>query len=133
MAIWRYLCCWRELILHGVAASADGVRMYAVSGTGVGVYGSSDSGQTWAQVRAAPARLVFRDPIFPSLVPPTEKIVYAEPFSGGTIEKSTNYGVNWADTTSSATGTFISLFGGSGARFFQIITHAPAMERIWQK
>jgi hypothetical protein len=92
---------------HGIAGSADGVRMYAVGNDIIGVYGSPNSGQTWTQVSSTGATGLANH-WYSVACSANGKIVYAEPAAGGTIQKSTDYGVNWAATASSATGTFIS-------------------------
>jgi hypothetical protein len=92
---------------HGIAASADGVRMYAAGNDIIGVYGSSNSGQTWTQVSSTGGTGLANH--WASVACSANgQIVYAEPAAGGIIQKSTNYGLNWAATASSATGTFIS-------------------------
>jgi hypothetical protein len=92
---------------HGIAASADGVRMYAVGNDIIGVSGSSNSGQTWAQVSST-GGTGLPNHMSSVACSANGQIVYAEPAAGGLIQKSINYGVNWAATTTSATGTFIS-------------------------
>jgi hypothetical protein len=87
---------------HGVAASADGVRMYAVGNGLTGVYASSDDGRNWGQVSSS-GTIGLSGSWFAVACSANGKIVYAEPYAGGTIRKSTDSGVNWAATGTSAT------------------------------
>ena len=87
---------------RGVAGSADGVRLYAVSATFTGVYASSDYGQTWGQVSSGGATGLAGS-WFAVACSANGKIVYAEPMAGGAIQKSTDGGVNWVATGTSAT------------------------------
>jgi hypothetical protein len=86
---------------NGIAASADGVRMYAVGGgiyasTGFqGVYASSDSGKTWNQVGAN-----FISGYCSSVACSANgKIVYVQ-LDSGTVEQSVNSGATWTQDTS---------------------------------
>lgn len=90
---------------YDVAASADGIRMYAVASDLTGVYASSDSGQNWNQVSG----LNLSGDYFSVACSASGKIVYASPYGGGTVRKSSDGGVTWATTSSSAaSGKFIS-------------------------
>ena len=101
---------------HGIAGSADGVRMYTAGNDIIGVYGSSNSGQTWTQVSSTGGTGLANH--WASVACSANgKIVYAEPAAGGPIQKSTDYGVNWAAATTSATGTFISCSADGSALF----------------
>jgi hypothetical protein len=87
---------------HGVAASADGIRIYAV-GYAAGVYESSDGGETWSTITGT----YFSGACTSVACSANGKIVYVEPGSG-MIEKSTDYGTTWANTTTAGTGQAIS-------------------------
>jgi hypothetical protein len=87
---------------HGVAASADGVRMYAVGNGLTGVWASSDYGRTLVQVSSS-GTTGLSGSWFAVACSANGKIVYAEPYAGGTIRKSTDSGVNWTATGTSAT------------------------------
>jgi len=88
-----------------VAASADGLCLYAVSSSGfTGVYASYDGGRTWSQVGANYVS-GYTSSVACSA---NGKIIYAEPAAGGTVQVSSDGGVTWANTSYSATGTFIS-------------------------
>ncbi|MGA2243936.1 MAG: hypothetical protein ABSH48_02960 [Verrucomicrobiota bacterium] len=106
--------CYRNCVLasmsqsptsdgYGVAASADGVRMYAVGGDLIGVYASSDFGQTWSQVSGTQLSGYWSSVACSA----NGMIVYAAPISGA-IQMSTNGGVTWSSTGQSAAGGFIS-------------------------
>jgi hypothetical protein len=86
---------------HGVAASTDGTRMYAV-GNFTGVYASSDSGHTWSPVGNLSGSW------YSIACSANGKIIFAEPSGAGTIWKSTDSGLTWANTGSSATGSSIA-------------------------
>ncbi len=87
---------------RSVAASADGVRMYAVNSSSTGaVNASSDSGQNWSSFDALNGFYVS------VACSANGKIVYAEP-SSGAIQKSTNSGATWAATGTAANGNSIS-------------------------
>ncbi|HUC86573.1 MAG TPA: hypothetical protein VL970_15360, partial [Candidatus Acidoferrales bacterium] len=88
---------------HGVAASADGVQMYAVGGDLIGVYASSDSGRTWSQISGTQLSGYWSYVACSA----NGRIVYAEP-TAGTIQKSSNGGITWSSTGQTATGNFIS-------------------------
>jgi hypothetical protein len=90
---------------RGVAASADGVTMYAVGFDITGVYSSSDSGRTWSLVSGTQLSGYWSSVACSA----NGRIVYAEPEStSSTIQKSINGGVTWASTGVAATGSFIS-------------------------
>jgi len=80
---------------YGVAASADGGQMYMVGQNLTGVYASSDSGNTWAQVSGTH----LSGDYFSVACSQNGQIVYAMPYGGGTIQKSVNGGVTWAAST----------------------------------
>jgi len=88
---------------NGVAASADGVRMYAVGGDITGVYASADAGRTWSQVSGTQLSGYWTSVACSA----NGKIVYAEP-SGGSIQKSSDGGMTWSPTGSSANGYAIA-------------------------
>ncbi len=89
---------------HGVAASADGVRKYVVGNSLTGVYASSDSGETWIPVSSNQLSGTWLSVACSA----NGKIVFAEPYPGGAIQKSTDSGLTWSSAGASATGTFIS-------------------------
>lgn len=93
---------------HGVAASADGTRMFAV-GNFTGIYGSSDAGQTWSQVS------LLAGSWNSVACSANGRIVYAAPSSAGTIQVSTNGGLTWSPTASSGTTVACS---ADGSKFF---------------
>jgi hypothetical protein len=81
---------------HDVAASRDGIRMYAVGNGFSGVQASSDSGQSWAQVGTL-------SPNCQSVACSANgKIVYAVTTTGA-IWMSTNSGAVWLSVSGSAT------------------------------
>ncbi len=88
---------------YGFAASADGVRMYAVGGDLAGVYASSDSGQHWNQVAGSLLSGAWNSVACSA----NGRIVYAQPTSG-TIQKSVDNGATWASTGTAATGQGIA-------------------------
>jgi hypothetical protein len=88
---------------YGFAASADGVRMYAVGGDIAGVYASSDSGQTWNQVSGTLLSGNWNSVACSA----NGRIVYVQPTSG-TIQKSVNNGATWTSTGTGATGQGIA-------------------------
>ena len=77
---------------HGVAASADGVRMYAVGADISGVYASADSGRTWGQVSGTQLSGFWSSVACSA----NGRIVYAQQSTTGTIEKSTDGGATWS-------------------------------------
>ena len=101
---------------QGIAASADGVRMYLVGNSLTGVYASSDSGRTWTQVSSTGAT-GLSGPWYAVACSANGQIVYAEPFAGGLIQKSTNAGIYWAATTTSATAVPIACSADGSALF----------------
>jgi len=96
----------------GVAASADGTRIYYVGSSFNGVEISADSGNNPSQVTG----VYFSGPVRSITCSANGKIVYAELGTGGTIMKSTNGGVTWA-SSGSATGAFISC-SADGSKLF---------------
>ncbi len=85
---------------YGIAASADGARMYVVGAADSAVYASSDSGRSWITLGLTG--------FWTSIACSADgKTVYAQPGSG-LIRKSTDAGATWGSTTTSATGSFIS-------------------------
>jgi hypothetical protein len=87
-----------------VAASADGTRAFFVGSGFNGVQISADSGNLFSTVTG----VYFSGKVRSIACSANGRIVYAELGAGGTIQKSTDGGVTWAATNSSATGTFIS-------------------------
>jgi hypothetical protein len=98
---------------HGVAASADGIRVYAVGNSLTGVYASSDRGRTWTQVSSNQLSGTW----FSVACSANGKIVYVEPYSGGVIQKSSDSGMTWSSSGVSATATFISCSADGGTLF----------------
>jgi hypothetical protein len=90
----------------GVAASADGVHMFAVGATGfTGVYASANSGVTWSLIPAVNLNGFYLSVACSA----NGRIVYAEPTGTSTaIMKSTDGGTTWAATGPTATGNAIS-------------------------
>jgi hypothetical protein len=88
---------------HGVAASADGIRVYAVdSDASHGVLVDSDSGHNFVRLSSLNGAYVS------IACSANGKVVYAEPASG-TIAKSTDYGASWSTAGQpAANGTAIS-------------------------
>ncbi|HTQ49833.1 MAG TPA: hypothetical protein VMJ12_03910 [Candidatus Acidoferrales bacterium] len=81
---------------HDVAASRDGIRMYAVGNGFSGVQASSDSGQSWAQAGTL-------SPNCQSVACSADgRIVYAVTTTGA-IWMSTNGGAIWSSVSGSAT------------------------------
>jgi hypothetical protein len=81
---------------YDVAASVDGIRMYAVGNGITGVQASSDSGQTWSQAG-------LLSPSCQSVACSANgRIVYAVTITG-VIWMSTNSGAVWSSVTGSAT------------------------------
>jgi len=85
-----------------VAASADGVRMYAAgldqSSSFTGVFASSDSGHTWSAISAdggSTGNFYSYNSVACSA---DGKILYAQRSSGFAIEESINGGLTWAST-----------------------------------
>jgi hypothetical protein len=99
----------------GVAASADGVHLFAV-GTGfTGINASSDSGHTWTPLSAANISSGYYLSVACSA---NGKIVYAEPTGTTTdIMKSTDGGTTWSATTTLATGNAIAT-SADGSKLF---------------
>jgi hypothetical protein len=90
---------------YGIAASADGRRLYAV-GNFAGIYASSDGGQTWAWTGQTLGK-------WNSIACSANgKIVYAAPNPSGTILFSTNSGANWSSTAISGATVCCSADGG---------------------
>jgi hypothetical protein len=88
-----------------VAASADGTRIFYVGSSFNGVEISADSGiYKWSQITGT----YFSGKVRSIACSANGRIVYAELGAGGFVQKSTDGGVTWAATTSSATGTFLS-------------------------
>jgi hypothetical protein len=94
---------------NGVAASGDGVHLYAVGG-GVGsaygfqgVYASTDSGKTWNQVGAT----TISGYCSAVACSANGKVVYVQ-LNSGTVEKSSDSGATWASTGSGTVNNFIS-------------------------
>jgi len=79
-----------------VAASADGVRMYAVGGDQYGVYASSDSGQSWSHLNADGGNGYYYNSVACSA---DGKTLYAQRSSGFTIEESTDGGLTWSSSS----------------------------------
>jgi hypothetical protein len=98
---------------HGVAASADGIRVYAVGNALTGVYASSDRGRTWTQVSSNQLSGTW----FSVACSANGKIVYVEPYAGGTIQTSSDSGLTWGSAGVSATGTFISCSANGNTLF----------------
>ena len=88
---------------RGVAGSADGGRIYAVGNDLTGVYASSDSGSTWAQVSGTQLAGTWSSVACSA----NGQIVYAQPTSG-TIQKSITGGATWSSTGTSATSAAIA-------------------------
>lgn len=101
----------------GVAASADGVRMYVVGSDQYGVYASSDSGHTWGRVNADGGNSYYYNSVACSA---NGKILYAQRSSGNAIEASTNAGLTWSASSAgngyaiacTASGTLIAPSSG---------------------
>jgi hypothetical protein len=93
---------------RGVAASADGVTMYAV-GNFTGIYGSANAGQTWSRVG------MLAGSWFSIACSANGKIVYAAPSNAGIIQVSTNSGLTWAATASSGASVACT---ADGSKFF---------------
>jgi hypothetical protein len=91
-----------------VASSADGTRMFAV-GNFSGIYGSSDSGQTWSQIGIQAGSWSG------VACSANGRIVYIAPTSGSTVLKSVNGGMNWSVTSSNGTSVACS---ADGSKFF---------------
>ncbi len=79
-----------------VAASADGVRMYAVGSDVTGVYASSDSGHTWGLINADLGSTYYYNSVACSA---DGKTLYAQRSSGNTIQESTNGGRTWSSSS----------------------------------
>ena len=83
-----------------IAASADGVRMYAVEyvlNANYGVYASSDSGQTWNQINADGGNNYYYNSVACSA---DGKILFAQRSVTDTaIEESTNGGLTWSSSS----------------------------------
>jgi hypothetical protein len=95
---------------NGVAASADGTRMYAAANSS-GNYGitvSSDSGHTWSPVAG-----ILSGSYYSVACSANGKTVYAEP-SSGYIQKSTDGGLTWSATATNSTGQFIACTADGG-------------------
>ena len=94
--------------INSIAASGDGVRMYAVGG-GVGqafgfqgVFASSDAGKDWSQI--APTYISgFCSAVACSA---NGKVVYIE--TGTAVEKSTDSGTTWTSVGTGTINNFIS-------------------------
>jgi hypothetical protein len=97
---------------YDVAASADGRRMYVVGTDLTGVYGSSDSGQTWNQASGSQLAGTW------TTVACSENgmIVYVGA-SGVAVEKSSNGGATWSSTGQSTGSGFISCTADGGTLF----------------
>jgi hypothetical protein len=93
---------------RGFASSTDGRRMYGV-GLGVnGVFASVDGGNNWSLI-STNNNAGIPGPCSSVACSANGKIVYAEPSAGGgAIRMSSDGGVTWSDTTTSATGASIS-------------------------
>jgi hypothetical protein len=96
---------------NGFAASADGVRMYAVGGDTTGIYASADSGRTWS------AAGLFSGSWKSVACSANGEIVYAIPAGSGAIERSTDGGVNWTAISASANWGSISC-SADGSKYF---------------
>jgi hypothetical protein len=88
---------------HGVAASADGRRLYLVGGDLTGVYASADAGQTWNQVSGTQLSGYWTTVACSA----NGMIVYVGS-NGVNVEKSTNAGETWSTTGTSTGSGFIS-------------------------
>ncbi|HEY2329257.1 MAG TPA: sialidase family protein [Verrucomicrobiae bacterium] len=97
-----------------VAASADGTRIYYVGNGFNGVELSADSGNTWSQITG----VYFAGSVYSIASSANGKVVYAELGAGGTIMKSTDGGVTWAASGSTATGTSIACSADGSKLFF---------------
>jgi hypothetical protein len=92
---------------QGVAATADGVRMYVVGTSLTGVYAATDPDRDLFQVSSTGATGLAGD-WYSVACSANGAMVYAEPYTGGTIQMSTNGGVNWSASSYSGPVTFIS-------------------------
>ena len=93
----------------GVAASADGVRMFAV-GNGSGIIYSPNSGNTWSSLTAA---TITGNKFYSIACSANGRIVYAEPItnisgSATYLQKSTDGGITWSTLTTTANGQAIA-------------------------
>jgi len=94
---------------NGVAASGDGIHMYAVGGGAgtaygfQGVYASTDSGKTWNQVGATTIS-GYCSAVACSV---SGKVVYVQ-LNSGTVQKSTDSGATWASAGSGILNNFIA-------------------------
>ena len=98
---------------YDIAASADGIRMYAVGSDITGVYASSDSGHTWGQVSGTQLSGDWVSVACSA----DGRTVYAEPYPTGTIVKSINGGLTWTSTGQGGNGAFIACTA-NGSTFF---------------
>ena len=95
---------------YGVAASADGTRMYAV-GNFTGIYASSDSGHTWSQAGSLAGS-------WHSIACSANgRIIFVVPSSVGTIRKSTDGGLTWSAVSGSGTWNSVACTA-DGSNFF---------------
>jgi hypothetical protein len=112
---------------YGVAAAADGLRMYAVgvqtpsSGSGInGIQASSDGGQTWTLQLGG-----LTGSWYSVACSADGKIVYAQKYGGGTIQMSTDGGYTWANSSYSTTGGEIAC-SADGSKVFAANTTSYA-------
>jgi hypothetical protein len=101
------------------AASADGTRIFYVGSGFSGVEISADSGLTWNQITG----VYFSGKVRSIACSANGRIVYAELGAGGFIQKSTDGGVTWTATASSATGISLSC-SADGSQLFYTASYA---------
>jgi len=100
----------------GIAASADGVHMFAVSATSfTGVYASADSGATWSLIPAVNLTGYFLSVACSA----NGRIVYAEPTgTSAHIMASGDGGTTWGTINATATGNAIACTADGTTKLF---------------
>ena len=100
----------------GIAASADGVHMFAVGATSfTGVYASADSGETWSLIPAVNLTGYFLSVACSA----NGRIVYAEPAGiGSHIMASGDGGTTWGAINATATGNAIACTADGTTKLF---------------